>query len=152
MRFHVITWPILIAFTVAIHASGLVAFLRMFAAHLPFWRRHPSFVTTALTLSWVVATLAALHMAEIAVWASYFFLRGLFTDFETAIYYSLATYTTTGFGDVVLPKQWRVLGTTEALVGALMTAWSVAFLISVINTVYQESQAKLQGKPAEGQP
>jgi len=152
MSLHLVPWLILIALTVAIHAGGSVAFLRMLRAHLPFWRRHPGFVVNTLSLSWVVATLVTLHMVEIGVWASYFFLRGLFPDFETAIYYSLCSYTTVGFGDVVLPREWRILGTTEALVGGLMTAWSVALLIAVVTGLHQEDRSKLTGRAGEGQP
>jgi voltage-gated potassium channel Kch len=130
----------LIAATVAIHASGSVALIRMIEAYLPFWKRHPSFVVGILSLSWVVASLVILHMFEIGVWATYLFLRGLFPDFETATYFSLVTYTTTGFGDVVLPKEWRILGSSQALVGILMTSWSIAILIAVVTGAYKEDR------------
>jgi voltage-gated potassium channel Kch len=137
---HVIAMLTLIAVTVAIHASGSVALIRMLEAYLPFWKRHPSFVVGILSLSWVVASLVILHMFEIGVWASYLFLRGLFPDFETATYFSLVTYTTTGFGDVVLPKEWRILGSSQALVGILMTSWSIAILIAVVTGAYKEDR------------
>jgi hypothetical protein len=151
VQLHMMPMVTLIALTVAIHASGSVALLRMLEAYLPFWRRHPSFVVGILSLSWVVATLVILHMGEIVVWASYFSLHGLLPDFETATYFSLVTYTTTGFGDVILPREWRIMGSSEALVGILMTSWSIAILIGVISAAYKESQGKSTGKPGEGQ-
>lgn len=151
MPFHVIPMVTLIALTVAIHATGSVVLLRMLEAYVGFWRRHPGFLFGILSLSWVVAFLVVLHIVEIAVWALFFSLRGVFPDFETATYFSLVTYTTTGFGDVLLPTQWRLLGSSEALVGILMTSWSVAILVGVITGAYKESQGMSTGKPGEGQ-
>ncbi len=140
MRLPLIAGFTLIALNVAIHAVGVVTLLRLLAAYRPFWRRHASSLVTVLSLSWVVATLVFLHMVELMVWASYFRLQGLFPDFETATYFSLATYTTTGFGDVVLTKDWRILGSVEGLVGILMMSWSGAILIGVITNIYQGLQ------------
>lgn len=151
MQFHIIPMVTLIALTVAIHATGSVALIRMLEAYVRFWRRHPSFVVGILSVSWVVAALVILHMVEIMAWALFFSLRGVFPDFETATYFSLVTYTTTGFGDVLLPTQWRILGSSEALVGILMTSWSVAILIGVVTAVYKESQKQSTGEPGEGQ-
>ncbi len=150
MLIHPIPALLLIAATVAIHAIGSVTFLKMLAAYRPFWRRHPGFLGNTLSFSWVVATLVVLHLAEIGVWATYFFRRGLFPDLETAIYYSFCSYTTVGFGDVVLPREWRLLGTTEALVGILMTSWSVALLIAVVTSAHGEDLERSTGKMPEG--
>jgi len=151
VQHHMIAMLTLIAVTVAIHASGSVALIRMLEAYLPFWRRHPSFVVGILSLSWVVASLVILHMFEIGVWATYLFLRGLFPDFETATYFSLVTYTTTGFGDVTLPKEWRILGSSQALVGILMTSWSIAILIAVVTGTYKEDRDRSIAKTGVGQ-
>ena len=39
---------------------------------------------------------------------------------QSALYFSAVTYTTTGYGDLVLPPEWRLLGGIEALTGILM--------------------------------
>jgi len=150
MPIHPIPALVLIASTVAIHAIGSVMFLRMLEAYRPFWRRHPGFLGNTLSFSWVVAILVGLHLAEVGVWASYYSLRGLFPDLETSVYYSLCSYTTVGFGDVVLPREWRLLGTTEALVGILMTSWSVALLIAVVTGAHGEELERSTGKRPEG--
>jgi hypothetical protein len=36
----------------------------------------------------------------------------------------LLFYTTTGYGDMILPQPWRMVGAVEALVGILMRGWS----------------------------
>ncbi len=146
MAIHPIPMLLLIAATVVIHAIGSAVFLRILAAYRPFWTRHPGALGNALSFSWVVPTLVVLHLSEIGLWAFYYLRRGLFPDLETATYYSLCSYTTVGFGDVVLPREWRLLGTTEALVGILMTAWSVALLVAVVTSAYGQGFRGSTGK------
>ena len=45
-------------------------------------------------------------------------------DLPSAFYFSAVTYTTTGYGDLVLPKEWRLVGGVEALTGILMCGLS----------------------------
>ena len=59
-------------------------------------------------------------------------------DLESATYFSLASYTTVGYGDVVLPERWRLLGPIDAAVGVLMLGWSTGILVAVIGTIYRE--------------
>ena len=61
-----------------------------------------------------------LHMIEIAIWAVFYFMRSLFADFETSLYFSTTSYTTIGYGDVVLPPAWRMLGGIEGVSGVLL--------------------------------
>jgi len=52
------------------------------------------------------------------------------------LYFSAVTYTTTGYGDLVLDEGWRLLGAVEALTGILMCGWSTGFFFAVVNRVY----------------
>src|SRR5262245_21188225 len=89
-----------------------------------------------------------LHMVEIGVWALFYYLRSLFQDFETALYFSITSYTTIGFGDVVLPRAWRLLGGIEGVTGVLLCGLSTAFVFAIVNAMFQ---ARLQRKqPTQG--
>ena len=57
-------------------------------------------------------------------------------DLQSAFYFSAVTYTTTGYGDVVLPPEWRVVGGIEALTGILMCGWSTALLFAVMTRIH----------------
>ena len=50
-----------------------------------------------------------LHLAEIAVWAFFYVWQRAMPDLATAFYFSAVTYTTTGYGDLVLAPEWRLL-------------------------------------------
>src|SRR4029453_12186556 len=80
--------------------------------------------------------LLLLHLAEAGVWATFFVLASVLPDFETAAYFSLTSYTTVGYGDVVLPGGWRLLGPIEAAVGVLMLGWSTGVLVASLGRVY----------------
>lgn len=59
----------------------------------------------------------------------FFSYKGCFADFNTSLYFSMITYTTVGYGDVVLrDKERRLLSGVEALTGSLMLCWSTVIL------------------------
>jgi hypothetical protein len=59
-------------------------------------------------------------------------------NLEPALYFSGVTYTTTGYGDLVLPSEWRLVGAVEALTGILMCGWSTGFFFAVANRMIEE--------------
>jgi hypothetical protein len=95
------------------------------------------------TVGYMVLLIAAfsaiifLHMIEIAIWAAFYFGNSLFSDFETALYFSTTSYTTIGFGDVVLPRAWRMLGGIEGVTGVLLCGLSTAFVFAIVNAMFQ---------------
>jgi tryptophan-rich sensory protein len=120
----------LMAVCVAIHAGGLawaIKRLRRSARpSYPFWAGTRLFVFVAV---WMLL----LHLSEISVWAVFYLWKGAMSDLPTAMYFSAVTYTTTGYGDLVLPQEWRLAGAAEALTGILMCGWSTGFFFSVVN-------------------
>jgi len=86
----------------------------------------------------LVGTLLLLHLAEAIVWALFLVWIGGLPDLETAMYFSLTSYTTVGYGDVLLSPRWRLLGPIEAAVGVLMLGWSTGILIAVIGATYRD--------------
>ena len=60
-------------------------------------------------------------------------------DLQTAMYFSAVTYTTTGYGDVVLPESWRLIGAVEALTGILMCGWSTGFFFAVVTRLLEKT-------------
>jgi len=55
---------------------------------------------------------------------------------EDAVYFSTVTFTTLGYGDIVLKDDWRVLSGIEAANGIILLGWSTAFLFDVITLLY----------------
>ena len=78
-----------------------------------------------------------LHLIETSLWAVFYYKRELFSDFETSLYFSLGSYTTIGYGDVVLPQRWRLLAGIEGLTGLLLCGVSTAFIFAIMNAMEQ---------------
>jgi len=119
----------LVAVTVAIHAVGLTGLLKVFVRRsaLPPQRFLP--VTWYLTrVAW---WLILFHLIEIAVWGLFYVWQGCMPDGESAFYFAGVTYTTVGYGDLVLPQQWRMLGPIEGLTGILMCGLSTGIFFAI---------------------
>jgi hypothetical protein len=124
--------------TVIIHGVGSVAAARRAARLWAGRSDRPGRLGAELLLAQLVSALLLLHLAEAVVWALFYVLAGTLPDLETAAYFSLTSYTTVGYGDVVLPEPWRLLGPLEAAVGVLMLGWSTGVLVAVIGIIYRQ--------------
>jgi len=123
----------LMAVCVTIHAAGVTWALRRLRQRRispRFWASVRLFIVVAV---WMVL----LHLAEAFVWAAMYTWDGAVPNLPTALYFSVVTYTTTGYGDVVLPVEWRLHGAVEALTGILMCGWSTGFFFAIVNRVYE---------------
>lgn len=127
-----IAWG-LMALCVVIHAGGVTWALRWLRQQpntaSGFWRWTWLFVSVA---GWMIL----LHLLEISTWAVFYWWKGAIADLQSAFYFSAVTYTTTGYGDIVLPEEWRLLGGIEALTGILMCGWSTGFFFAIVSRMY----------------
>jgi voltage-gated potassium channel len=122
--------------TVIIHGVGTVAATGRVARVWARSKDRRGRLGTELLMAQLVSMLLLLHLAEAVVWALFFVMVGGLPDLESAAYFSLMSYTTVGYGDVVLPEPWRLLGPIEAAVGVLMLGWSTGILVAVIGVAY----------------
>ncbi len=73
---------------------------------------------------------------EVWIWAILYLLLGAIATLEEAVYFSTSTFTTLGFGDIVLDEEWRVLSSFEAANGLLMFGWETALVFAAVQWVY----------------
>jgi hypothetical protein len=125
---------VLVSVTVAVHAAGLALILGGAK------RRRASPPTHFLPMTRMLIRLALslilMHLAEILVWAFFYLWRGCLPDAEAAFYFSGVTYTTVGYGELVLAKPWRVLAPIEGLTGVLMCGLSAGLFFAVVSRIY----------------
>jgi hypothetical protein len=136
----------LTAVTVIIHGLGAAAAARRTAGLWAKRRDRATRLGAELLIARLVGSLLLLHIAEAVVWGLFFLAVGVVPDVETAAYFSLTSYTTVGYGDVVLAAPWRLLGPIESAVGILMLGWSTGILVAVIGTIYQPLFLSFTGK------
>jgi hypothetical protein len=58
-------------------------------------------------------------------------------DWHDLFYFSAATYTATGYGDLTPTGNMRLLATVEALTGLIMVAWTASFAFLVMQRYWQ---------------
>jgi Ion channel len=128
---------VLALLTVATHATGIGVLLRHLIRSDRLPTSSPPIARLLLRIIWL---LVLLHLAEISVWALFYLWRGCLADAESAFYFSGVTYTTLGYGDLVLARPWRLLAPVEGLMGVLMCGLSTGYFFVVGNHIYQQAQ------------
>jgi hypothetical protein len=123
---------ILATLTLSLQCAGMAAVIA--------WAR-PSFAPAALRLGPIrsavlmmrlMTAFICLHLLEILLWTAFYRWR-CFPVWESAFYFSAASYATVGYGDVVLPQLWRTLGPVESIIGVLMCGLSASFLFAIVS-------------------
>lgn len=77
-------------------------------------------------------TILVAHTIQVWAWAAVFQLLGAFEHFGTSFYFAITTYTTLGYGDLILAPGLRVFATFASMTGLLAFGISTAFLVSLI--------------------
>lgn len=121
-----------IALTVAIQAEMYNLFWHRFEAVLSGCRQVlKRFANTGAIIIGVLYILL-IHTLNVWIWASVFYVLGAFATFEPALYFSLISFTTVGFGDITLGPDWRLLSGLTAANGFLSFGWSTAYMVELV--------------------
>ena len=129
---------VLIGLTVVIHALVLDRLM-----HYLEQRGSQFFHTFRLMWRAAILTIAVLgvfcaHIIQIWVWALLYMAVGAITGLEEALYFSTSTFTTVGFGDIVLDDQWRLVSAFQSANGFILFGWSTAFIFEVMSRLYKD--------------
>jgi len=131
-------------------AAGLILWIRSIPRESP---RVRVFRCAALVMQTTVAVII-LHGIVILLWASCYRWLCL-PSWESAFYFSASSYATVGYGDVVLPSKWRLLGPLESMVGMLMSGVSIGLLFAAVTHLVDgnsRSRGPLRPEPVTASP
>ena len=143
---------ILVSINVSIHATGMVALFQWVIGMRPRIEKKFGPPDEIWLLIRIFAVIISLHLAQICAWAGFYTLWGGLENFESALYFSVSSYTTIGYGDVVLPPKWRLLGGIEGVTGVLMFGWSTGGIFAVASrllVMQMERNKTSTGKKSE---
>lgn len=129
----------MVGLVAGVHAAGLVIVLKAVVLSEARPRITPRFGSVMWLFIWVPLTLIVIHLFEIGLWALFFRWQCCFPDVGSSLYFAGVSYTTLGYGDVVLPAEWRLFGPLSALTGLLSSGLSVGFFVAVVGAVYQSA-------------
>ena len=140
MLMNVLIGCALVVFTTFLHAAAmLIAFRALMITRPEKWVKRSHWTRAAATAALVLAMFIAAIVESLA-WAATYLALGAFTDAEEAIYFSTVTYTTLGFGDVVMASEWRLLSAFEAANGIIMFGWTTALIVAAVHRFYVSAE------------
>ena len=121
---------ILVMLTLVMHSVGTTALIYWIRDHLATGIYRLGSVSSAVLMVRFVTLIICLQTLEIVLWASFYRWKCLPT-WESAFYFSATSYSTVGYGDVVLRQTWRLMGPMEGITGALMCGLSASFMFAI---------------------
>ncbi len=128
---------VIITATVVFHVSGLLGLAHVLTklGHVPATGEHRR-PRTLLLLIVTVLGIIVIHTVEAWVWALVYLHLDQFVELAPALYFSVTTSTTLGYGDITLSEQWQLLATFEAMGGLILFGASTAFLLGLMGHLF----------------
>ncbi len=126
---------IVIVICIVTEAAFIIAAQYVLTQRGAWFQRPPRVAKLFIGLSAVTLVLMAAHSVMIWIWAATFLVLDVFDALEPALYFSIVAFTTLGFGDVLLPEEWRLLSGLAAANGLLIFGVSTAFLVEFFRDV-----------------
>jgi voltage-gated potassium channel len=122
---------VLITLTLWLQCGGIAA-LVAWARHALAGEIHNAKpVHIAVLVVRFTAAVIILQGLEILLWAGFYRWICL-PSWESALYFSMSSYSTIGLGEVLLPLKWRIFGPLESIIGVVMSGVSVSVLFAII--------------------
>jgi hypothetical protein len=142
----IVLGSVLMVVTTFVHAACSIAALRALRMvhadrlSLGSWWVHVSLIAMLVLMMFFAA------LIEVSIWAWVYLAVDAFSEVETALYFSTVTFTTLGYGDVVLEEGWRLLGSFQAANGTIMFGWTTALIFAFVHRLASHDEALAAGR------
>jgi hypothetical protein len=134
----------LVICTLIIHGGGMYLVMHKFELNWPRYLHEKNEFRRQFYLGHLIVMMLLTHMFEIFVIALVLFGIHALSDLRAAFYFTGETYTTLGFGDVLLPAGWRQLALFIAMSGLFAFGWSTGVLVSIVGKTYEAQFSNLR--------
>jgi voltage-gated potassium channel len=121
---------VLSTLTLAIESAGMAVLIHWVRAYFARGIKTQNLWQTAVLMIRFTSVTILLHLVQVLLWTVFYRVR-CFRSWESCFYFSATSYSTVGYGDIVLPPVWRLLGPAEAIMGVLMCGISVSALFAI---------------------
>jgi len=127
----------IVAICLVVHVTGILLMAEWLLTRREYFERNVTRLHFGLLIISLFSGVLFLHLIQTALWALFYYMQGLFSDLETSLYFSMVSFATIGYGDVLLPRTWRLLGVVEGFSGVILCGISTAFIFAVVNAMLQ---------------
>ncbi len=152
MTMQILSGSILLLACVAIHVFILATTIASFISLRPWLTAQPHLRRWLIILGVALTAIIVANTIEVWLFAVTVHAVGALPTMADAVYFVLVTYTTLGYGDVVLEAEYRIFGAFAAIAGLLVFGLSTAFLVKLFGRLVPHEidvnagEARLTGK------
>lgn len=136
---------LIILSTVIIHALFLTNIFELIERISPLIFKLTKRFWLAILMVITVWLVFVAHIVEIWIWAGLYLSLDEFNSFSDALYFSTSTFTTVGYGDIVLSEKWRLISSFQAANGFILFGWSTAFIFEIMSKLYKDEKIRKTG-------
>jgi len=127
-----------------IHGFGMYLVMHRFELNWPNYDTARHEMLRQSFLFTLIALILFTHIIEVLFISLIFYGISAFPDLPTSFYYTGETYTTLGYGDVLLPKEWRQLALFISMSGLLSFGWSTGVLVNIVGKTFKAQISNLR--------
>ena len=143
MLLNIVLAAFLLMLTCGIHLLGMTFVMYLLRREGRLLRKWLRWVRAYVIVE-IVLVMFIVSILEVLLWAAAYMALGEIESLEPAFYFSMVTFTTLGYGDIVLDESWRLLASFEAATGIIMFGWTTALVLASVQSTYF---GKKFGKP-----
>jgi voltage-gated potassium channel len=142
---------ILVTLTLSIQSTAMAAFVLWVRAYFAKNTSRLGLMRCADLMVRVTHVMLTLQLLEVELWAAFYRWK-CFPSWDAALYFSATSYSTVGYGDLLLPSNWRLLGPIESVTGVLMCALSASGLFAIVTRLARHEERFLPPLPPVSNP
>ena len=124
---------VVIFFSIVVQVLFVAVAIHVLSKNGQWFIRPPMLFKTVVSLVAVVLWLILGISINAWSWALLFISLDVIHDLESALYFSIVTFTTLGYGDITVTKEWRILASFAAVNGLIIFGLNTAFLVEFAN-------------------
>jgi voltage-gated potassium channel len=140
---------LLVTLTLLLQCAGIAVLIRWARASIERGIGRLSSLRAAILMIRFSTLMIVLHCLQILIWSAFYRWHCL-PSWESSFYFSATSYSTVGYGDVVLPSTYRLLGPIESVTGVLMCGLSASCLFALATRLVERESGAPPRRDANG--
>jgi hypothetical protein len=135
---------VLVTLTLVFQSAGMAALIRWVKTYVEQGVHRFGAFRSRLLMVRFTSVIITLHLLQVLLWAGFYRWK-CFPTWESAFYFSADSYSTVGYGDLLLPRMWRILGPVESVTGVLMCGLSAGLLFAIVTRLVEREERLTSG-------